>query len=248
MKVRLNKYLSQCGIASRRKADQLIISGKIRVNDDIVKKPGRSIDPGMDLILVNNRKARQEKKRYIILNKPRLYLTTLINNEDGKPTVADLIRDIRERVYPAGRLDYDSEGLVFLTNDGELANRIHHPRYGVKKTYQVIIRELIQDTTIKKVEDGAFMDARFIKPDSLKVRRLRNGKLLLTITFHEGRKHLVKNYLRYFGLKVERLKRVQVGNLKLGGLARGSWRDLTHHELELLKSKTGIAGSDGKIN
>lgn len=247
MRIRLNKYLSQCGVASRRKADELIISGKIRVNDNIVRKPGKSVNPSMDLILVDNKKAKQEKKRYIVLNKPRLYLTTLINNEDSKPTVADLIKDIKERVYPSGRLDYDSEGLVFLTNDGELANKIHHPKYGVKKTYQVVIRELRQKTTIKRIENGVFMDARFVKPDSLKVKHLKNGKLQLTITFHEGRKHLVKNYLRYFGLQVERLKRVQVGNLKLGGLARGSWRDLTHHELELLKGKTDTVSSDNKF-
>lgn len=247
MTIRLNKYLSQCGVVSRRKADELIINGRIKVNDNIVRKPGKSINPGMDLILVDNKKAKQEKKRYIILNKPRLYLTTLINNEDSKPTVADLIKDIRERVYPAGRLDYDSEGLVFLTNDGELANKIHHPKFGVKKTYQVVIRELIQNTRIKRIENGVFMDARFIKPDFLKVKHLKNGKLQLTITFHEGRKHLVKNYLRYFGLQAERLKRVRVGNLKLGNLARGNWRDLTHNELELLKSKTGTVSSDNKF-
>jgi len=249
VKVRLNKYVSQWGVATRRKADELIINGRIKVNDNIVRKPGKSINPGMDLILVDNKKAKQEKKRYIILNKPRLYLTTLINNEDSKPTVADLIKDIREKVYPAGRLDYDSEGLVFLTNDGELANKIHHPKFGVKKTYQVIIRGLIQNTTIKRMENGVFMDARFIKPDSLKVKHLKNGKLQLTITFHEGRKHLVKDYLRYFGLQVERLKRVRVGNLKLGNLARGSWRDLTHHELELLKlkGKTDTASDDSKF-
>lgn len=240
MKVRLNKYLSQCGVASRRKADELITGGKIRVNDDIVTEPGSCVNPDRDLVLVNSKKAAQEKKRYIILNKPRLYLTTLVNNEDTKPTIAGLITDIQERVYPAGRLDYDSEGLVFLTNDGELANRVHHPKYGVKKTYSVIVSGVMKSKTVERIEDGVLMDGRFVKPDFLKVKHLKNGEIQITVTFHEGRKHLVKNYLRYFDLQVKKLKRTRIGDLKLGRLPRGSWRDLSSEELKLLKNKTGI--------
>lgn len=240
MKVRLNKYLSQCGVASRRKADELITGGKIRVNNAVVREPGSCVNPESDLVLINNKKANQEKKRYIALNKPKLYLTTLVNNEDTKPTIADLITDVRERVYPAGRLDYDSEGLVFLTNDGELANRIHHPKYGVKKTYQVIVKGEVHSKKVKRIEDGTMMDGRVVKPDFLKVTNLKNGKIQITVTFHEGRKHLVKNYLRCFDLQVKRLKRTRIGDLRLSGLARGSWRDLSNEELSLLKNKTGL--------
>lgn len=240
MKVRLNKYLSQCGVASRRKADELITGGKIRVNNAVVREPGSCVNPESDLVLINNKKANQEKKRYIALNKPKLYLTTLVNNEDTKPTIADLITDVRERVYPAGRLDYDSEGLVFLTNDGELANRIHHPKYGVKKTYQVIVNGAVHSKKVKRIEDGTMMDGRVVKPDFLKVTNLKNGKVQFIITFHEGRKHLVKNYLRCFDLQVKRLKRTRIGDLRLSGLARGSWRDLSNEELSLLKNKTGL--------
>ena len=139
-----------------------------------------------------------------------------------------------------GRLDYDSEGLLFLTNDGKLANRIHHPRYGIKKTYKATVKGLIKDKMIKKIKDGAKLDGKFIKPDSIKVTHLRNGNSTVVITFHEGKKHLVKNYLRYFGFRTERLKRIQIANLKIGKLPCGSWRDLTDRELELLRNKTGL--------
>ena len=240
MKVRLNRYLSECGIASRRKADVLISSKKIRVNGRIIKELGTSIDPEKDRVSVNNREIRPEKKRYIILNKPRLILTTLTNNEDDKPTIAELIKKIDERVYPVGRLDYDSEGLLFLTNDGELANRIHHPRYGIKKTYSVTVKGIIDDKTLKKIRIGAKLDGKFIRPDRLKISNLKSGSSKVDITFHEGKKHLVKNYFKYFGFPVDRLKRTRIGNLKLEKLPSGSWRDLTENELKIMRDKTGL--------
>lgn len=240
MKVRLNKYISECGIASRRKADELISSGKVRVNDRVIKKLGTTVDPEKDFVLINNREVKAEKKRYIILNKPRLYLTTLINNEDDKPTIADFIKDIGERVYPVGRLDFDSEGLLFLTNDGELANRIHHPRYGITKTYIAAVRGKIEIKETKKIRAGAKLDGKFIRPDRVKITNLRNGSSGVVISFHEGKRHLVKDYLNYFGFPVDRLKRTQIGNINLGKLPLGSWRDLTHNELRLLRDKSGL--------
>ena len=221
MKVRLNRYLSECGVASRRKADELILSKKIKVNGRTVNELGKAIDPEKDTVLLNNRVLKAENKRYILLNKPRLMLTTLINNEDNKPTIAGLIKNIGERVYPVGRLDYDSEGLLFLTNDGELANRIHHPKYRIKKTYNVTVNGFIEDNKIKKIREGAILDERFIKPDSLKVTNLKTGSSKVAITFHEGKKHLVKDYLKYFGYPVRRLKRTRIGNLTLGNLRTG---------------------------
>jgi len=229
-----------CGIASRRKADELISAKKVRVNGRVIKELGTVIDPENDKVLINNKKIETEKKRYIVLNKPRLFLTTLVNNEDDKPTITGFINDINERVYPVGRLDYDSEGLLFLTNDGELANRVHHPSYKIKKTYSAMVRGIIDDKASKKIKSGAALDGSFIKPDSLKNTPLRNGKTNVVITFHEGRKHLVKNYLNYFGFPVERLKRTMIGNLQLGNLHPGKWRDLTEQELEKLKEKTGL--------
>jgi len=229
-----------CGIASRRKADEMITAKKVRVNGRVIKELGTVIDPENDKVLINNRKIETEKKKYIILNKPRLFLTTLVNNEDDKPTITGFINDINERIYPVGRLDYDSEGLLFLTNDGELANRIHHPSYEIKKTYSAIVRGFIDNKTLKKIKSGALLDGSFIRPDSVKNTPLKNGTTNVVITFHEGKKHLVKNYLNYFGFPVERLKRTMIGNLQLGNLHPGKWRDLYEQELEKLKEKTGL--------
>ena len=240
MKVRLNKYLSMCGVASRRKADELISAGKVHVNGRVIKELGTTIDPDNDKVIVNNRLIEAETNRYILLHKPRLILTTLINNEDDKPTITGLIKDINERVYPVGRLDYDSEGLLFLTNDGELANRIHHPSYEIKKTYSAIVKGIIDKDTMKKVRSGALLDGEFVRPDSVKSTVLKNGKSNVVITFHEGQKHLVKNYLNYYGFPVERLKRTKIADLELGNLHPGKWRDLTEQELLQLKRKTGL--------
>ena len=240
MKVRLNKYLSMCGVASRRKADELISAKKVLVNGRVIKEIGTTVDPGNDKVIINNRLIEAETKRYILLHKPRLILTTLVNNEDDKPTITDLIKDINERIYPVGRLDYDSEGLLFLTNDGELANRIHHPRYEIKKTYSAIVKGVIDQKTMKKVKSGALLDGEFVRPDTVKTNVLKNGKSNVVITFHEGQKHLVKNYLNYYGFPVERLKRTKISDLELGNLHPGKWRDLTEQELSKLKRKTGL--------
>lgn len=240
LKVRLNKYLSMCGIASRRKADELISAKKVRVNGRVIRELGTVIDPGNDRVIVNNRVIELQQKRYVLLHKPRLYLTTLVNNEDDKPTITDFINGIDERIYPVGRLDYDSEGLLFLTNDGELANRIHHPRYEIKKTYSAIVNGKIDEKTMKKIKSGALLDGEFIRPDSVKTSVLKSGKSNVVITFHEGQKHLVKNYMNYYGFPVERLKRTKISDLELGNLHPGKWRDLTEQELLKLKRKTGL--------
>lgn len=240
MKMRLNRFLSQCGIASRRKADELISAKMISVNGRVIGELGTFIDPDEDTVLISGKKAVQQKKRYIILNKPKFFLTTLAESEGKKPTVLNLITDINERVYPVGRLDYDSEGLLFLTNDGELANRIHHPRYEITKTYRARVKGQISEKYLKKIKEGATLDGKFIRPDSIKTKNLENNSSQVVITFHEGKKHLVKNYLSYFGFPVERLKRIRIGNLKLGKLRPGSWRDLTVDELRELRDKTGL--------
>ena len=240
MKIRLNRFLSQCGISSRRKADELITSKKVSVNGSVVEELGTTIDPEKDVVRVDNKVLKAEKKRYIALNKPRLYLTTLVNNEDDKPTIVELIKGVKERVFPVGRLDFDSEGLLLLTNDGELANRVHHPKYGITKTYNAIVRETPDEKTIKKIVAGIRLDGSFVKPDAVKFKKLKNGNYIITISFHEGKKHLVKNYLNYFDLPVERLRRTHIGNLKLGRLPEGSWRDLSEEELKHLRKKTAL--------
>ena len=233
--MRLNRYLSNCGITSRRKADELISQGRIKVNGKTITEIGLRIDESKDEILVDNKLIKPEKKRYIILNKPKLLITSLSDTEQNKPTIKSLLSNISERVYPVGRLDYDSEGLLFLTNDGELANRIHHPRYEVKKVYFVVIKGKIPSNFEEKLIKGNKLEEGFIKPDNVDVLERSEFGASVNITFHEGKKHLVKRFFSTFDLKVIKLKRIAVGNIKLRNLKKGEWRHLNNIELKRLK-------------
>jgi len=238
--VRLNKYLSMCGVASRRKADQLILEGKVKVNGLVVKELGWKIDPERDVVEVDGKEVKPSRHRYIILYKPCCYLTSLGNAQDGKKTIKELIKDIPERVYPAGRLDYNAEGLLILTNDGELANRIMHPRYKLPKVYLVWTSGKVSKETLEAMKRGAKLEDGFAKPDSVKlIKHLRDASLL-EIVFHEGRKHIVKRFVSRFGHKVIRLKRVAIGPVRLGKLKPGEWRDMTKEELKSLRQALGI--------
>ncbi len=232
MIVRLNRYLSICGIASRRKADQIIIEGKVRVNGLVVNELGYRVDTEKDTIDVGGEIIRPQKKRYIVLNKPPLYLTTL--KQEGKKTIRELIKDIPERVYPVGRLDYDTEGLLILTNDGEIANTIIHPRYKMPKVYVALVKGRVERKTLENMTAGARLEDGFARPDRVKIIKYEAQNTLIEITFHEGRNRLVKRFLLKFEHPVLKLKRIAVGPIKLGGLQRGVWRDMTEEELKAL--------------
>lgn len=237
--IRLNKYLSACGVASRRKADEIIEAGKVRVNGCTVNELGFSIDPEKDTVEVGARIIKPERKRYIALNKPRLYLTTLGDGE-GRRTIEDLIKDVPERVYPVGRLDYDAEGLLILTNDGEVANRILHPRYKLTKIYVVLVKGRVAEKTIGEMKKGALLEDGYVKPDYIKVARFESDGTFVQAAFHEGRKHIVKRFLTEFSHSVLRLKRIAVGPIKLGKLERGKWKDISAEELRALKNACGF--------
>ncbi len=233
--VRLNRYLSMCGVASRRKADELILQGRVKVNGLVVKELGWRIDPERDVVEVNGEEIRPLRHRYIILHKPCCYLTSLGDAQDGKKNIKELIKDIPERVYPAGRLDYNAEGLLILTNDGELANRIMHPRHKLPKVYLVWASGKVSKETLDAMKRGAKLEDGFAKPDSVKlIKHLRDASLL-EIVFHEGRKHIVKRFVSRFGHKVIRLKRTAIGPIKLGSLKSGEWRDMTKEEIDSLR-------------
>jgi len=231
MKVRINRYLSMCGYTSRRKADELIERGLVFVNDSPVKEPGLSVDTLNDRVRVGDEQLFFEKKRYILLNKPKLYLTTMENNQDDKKTIMELISDIDERVYPVGRLDYDVEGLLFLTNDGELAHKLHHPSYKVPKEYVCVLTTKINLKDIELLKKGANLEDGFVAPDNVKLATGNQSNSVVVITFHEGKNHLVKRYLIHFGFKIIKLKRVSIGPLHLSELKKGEWRDLSKKEL-----------------
>jgi len=191
---RLNRYLSMCGVSSRRKADELIASKKIRVNGVLVKELGLKIDTEKDVVKEGRRVLRIENKRYILLNKPRFYLTTLKESKDNKETIDDLIDDIPERVYPVGRLDYDTEGLLVLTNDGELANRILHPSYELTKVYHAIVNGIVSKGALRQMKNGTELNDGDAKPDCVRILKYFANKTDMEIAFHEGRNRLVKRF------------------------------------------------------
>ncbi len=238
--MRLNRFLSKCGITSRRKADNLIKAGRITVNGEVVSTLGSVVDELADAVLLDGKPVRTERKRYLMLNKPPFYLTSLKSMEDGKKTITSFLGEIEQRVYPVGRLDYDSEGLLILTNDGELANRIHHPKYMVVKTYLAEVSGEMPDNLEAVLKDGAEVEGRFTKPDSVDVLKTSSQRVRVSISFHEGRNHLVKKYFEAFGLKAARLKRISCGNVRLGELAKGTWRDLNPGELRSLRRMAGL--------
>lgn len=225
-----------CGVTSRRKADLLIEQGRVTVNGKQVTGLGYMIDPAKDDVHVDNIRVEAERKRYIKFNKPRFTVTSLANSEGNKETITKLLSGINERVYPVGRLDYDVEGLLLLTNDGKLAQKIHHPKNNVSKVYIATVRGKPSKKHIGSMERGASLEEGIVKPDSVELI----GESTVRISFHEGKKHLVKRFLSGFGFPVVHLKRTAIGGINLGRLETGQWKDLTTQELKTIKSAANL--------
>ena len=226
---RLQKIIAAAGICSRRKAEQLILQGRVFVNGKPAKL-GQKADPEEDEILVDGKPLKIQKKRYIALYKPRGYLTTLYD-PFGRKTIRELIGDIEERVFPVGRLDEDSEGLLLLTNDGEWANRIAHPRYEVEKEYIVILSRPPESEEEKTVLRGIEVDGRRVD-----VRRFKKiGRKKYLVVIHEGRKRIIRRMFQQLKAEVVRLIRTRIGSIKLKGLRPGQWRELTEPEVNAFR-------------
>lgn len=240
MQIRLNKFLAQAGVASRREVDKMIVGGKIKVNGRVVRTLGTKIDDEKDRVEFEDKRVdREEEMVYLVLNKPPGYLVTL-KDPFQRPTIKVLLPSLEERIYPVGRLDYDSEGLLLLTNDGELAHRLAHPRYRVPKKYIVEVRGVPDSSKISRLEKGIALDGKKTAP--ARIARLSESakKTLLRIEIHEGRKREVKRMFEAIGHRVLHLKRVGFGGLKLGKLQTGKWRFLTRREVDSLKSKVDL--------
>ena len=235
--IRLQKMLADCGVASRRKSEELIKAGKVKVNGRVAEI-GDKVDPVNDKVYVSGRRVTgtaRPQLRYIMLNKPRGVLTTM-SDEKGRKCVADLIKDIPERVYPIGRLDRDSEGMLLLTNDGEFANHIMHPKKHVNKVYRVTVRPNINDEQVNKLESGIVIDGRKTAPAQVRVVTREEGRAVLEVVIREGRNRQIRKMCDAVGLEVARLKRTAIGGVKLGGLRSGMYRDLTDIEVRKLSA------------
>jgi pseudouridine synthase len=242
---RLQKLLSQAGVASRRLAEELIVQGRVQLNGRTVTELGTKADPDADEIKVDGRRIHtQKRKRYILLNKPRGYITSR-SDPQQRPTVLDLLRGVKEYVYPVGRLDYDSEGLLLLTNDGELAARLTHPRHEVDKVYHARVRGVPDDHAIERLEKGVTIDGRRTAPAKARLvdppHKRGGDQTTIELAIHEGRQRQVRKMFEAIGHPVVRLKRVRIGPIEDPVIPPGHWRDLTPEEVKKLRRSTGIS-------
>ena len=229
--IRLQKVLAAAGIGSRRACEALIEAGRVSVNDEPVLEQGRRVDPETDVIRVDSMRINTAAGNvYLAMNKPRGYVTAM-SDPEGRPTVGDLVRDRVERLFHVGRLDADTEGLLLLTNDGELAHRLSHPSYEVPKTYLAEVTGQLHPATVKRLRDGIMLDDGPVKPSSVKLVSTAEDRSLVKLTLHEGRNHIVRRTMEAVGHPVRKLSRTGIGPVRLGSLKSGDLRDLTRDEL-----------------
>ncbi len=237
MAVRIQKVLSDNGVLSRRKAEEYIKEGRITVNGRPAKI-GNPINPGKDIIAIDGKRVyitNKTQKVYLMLNKPRGYVTTM-SDEMGRKCVAELCEDAPAKVYPVGRLDKDSEGLILMTNDGNFANSVMHPSFNISKTYRVTVRPDVDEDILVKLATGVMVDGKMTAPAQVHVITKETGRVVLQITITEGRNRQVRKMCEAVGLEVARLKRISVGPIKLGMLKPGAWRELTPAELTAIRN------------
>ena len=233
-KIRLQKFFTDNKIMSRRSAEKVIEAGNVKING-VIAKVGDKVDPENDVVIYNGQviKPTQTKKRYIMLNKPLGYVTTT-SDEKGRETVLSLLSDVGERVYPVGRLDMYSEGLLILTNDGELTNRLTHPKHNMPKTYSVILKGELSPDALHKLNSPMEIDGYKLKPVKVRIVSQKNGATNTLFTLNEGRNRQIRKMCEQCGLTIMRLTRISVGKLKLGELERGKWRELSQNEVNYL--------------
>ena len=232
--IRLNKFIADAGVCSRREADQLILDGKIKVNDKVVTTLGVKVKEN-DKVTYNNKLLKSERFRYIILNKPRNFITTVKDTHNRK-TVMDLIEGAcKERVYPVGRLDRDTTGLLILTNDGELTKRLTHPSFGVLKKYIIQLSSSIHPDCLAEMTKGVQLDDGIVKYDEVVYGKNGTDRTQLIVTLHSGKNRVIRRTMEYFEKELLYLDRIEFAGIKKRDLQRGKWRFLDHKELGFLK-------------
>lgn len=230
--IRLQKFISDSGVTSRRKAEELILQGRVTVNGEIITILGTKVNPAKDSVVVDGRPVElsMSKKVYIILNKPRSCVSTVSDPED-RPTVMDYCKEVGERIYPVGRLDYLSEGLLIMTNDGDLANKIIHPSFDIIKTYEVKVFGIVTETMLQKLKKGCQIDGELYKPRSIRILKLLDNKTWLEFRIGEGKNREIRRFCEACDLTVDKLKRVAIGNLSIEGIAPGKFHYVTKQYL-----------------
>lgn len=237
MEERLQKFLAEAGVASRRKAEELIAAGKVKVNGRVVTELGTKIDPKKDQVLYMDQPVDTKNVMhvYIMLHKPEGYVTTT-KEQFGRPGVMDLVKDIDARIFPVGRLDYDTSGLLLLTNDGDLTYKLTHPKHDVEKTYIARLYGTPDDMDLQKFRRGVEIDGRRTKPAKIQILEKGERQSTVEIVLHEGRNRQVRKMCEAIRHPVAQLKRVATGDLKMGDLPKGKYRHLTAKEVKYLKS------------
>ena len=234
--IRLNKYIANSGFAARRKVDELLTTGRVTVNKKVVTELGTKIDPDNDEVKIDGEPVKSQSRFiYILINKPKGYITST-SDEHGRPVVMDLMK-IKERVYPVGRLDYDTEGLLLLTNDGDLAAKLMHPKYKVQKTYQVKLNNAIDDAKVNKLRSGVKVEGRLTGEARVKIVP-ETGSHEIYVTIHEGRNRQIRKMMEAVGLFVRKLKRIEYAGIRIDKLKPAAWRHLLPDEVKMLKKLT----------
>ena len=236
--MRINKYIASCGVASRRKAEELILNKKVRVNGNIIEELSYQVDENKDIVEVDNIKITlDERMVYLLLNKPEGYITT-VKDQFDRPSVLDLLSDVKERVFPVGRLDYETSGLLLLTNDGDLTYKLTHPKHEIDKTYVAKVKGILTEDEIKNFREGLYIENYKTAPAKLKVLDSDKVKNISTleIKIHEGKNRQVRKMCKAINHPVLRLKRVAMGKISLKNCKIGEYRYLTEDEVKYLKN------------
>lgn len=233
--MRINKYIAQAGVASRRKADELIAAGNVKVNGAVLKEPGYDVTEG-DVVEINGRRIQaEEKKVYILLNKPIGYVTT-VSDDKERPTVMDLVQDVDARIFPVGRLDYNTSGMLIMTNDGDFAYKVTHPKHELTKTYRARVAGVLSNEKAWKLRKGVDIGGFITSPARVDIIKGMPRSTVVDITIHEGKNRQVRKMFKAVGNNVQELERIAIGDIKLGRLAVGHYRKLTKEEVEYLKN------------